>query len=166
MRLPPALSPVTPMPGAVAAKVGAVVAGPDHGGVGVLGGGGELVLRREAVVDGGDDAAGLVGELAADSVDHPKIADDPAAAVVVDDDAGAGFVVDGPVDADGYAAAGAGNGVVEDLADSGGGGFGARRGEGAGVARGEGVHGRAVERRHGVDDALRLGVKRHGLLLW
>ena len=57
---------------------------PARGGVGVFDGRGEAVLRRHAVVDRHHRAARAVGQLAAQRVMRVEIADDPAAAVVVD----------------------------------------------------------------------------------
>ena len=68
--------------------VGEVGVDPLEGGVGVVDGDRVAVLRRQAVVDEHDGAAGPRGELAAEGVELVEVAaDDPAATVVVDEHA-------------------------------------------------------------------------------
>ncbi len=62
-----------------------VVRNPARGSDGILGGGRELVLRRQPVVDGDDDCARRVGERAADLVVAVEVADHPAPAMEEDE---------------------------------------------------------------------------------
>lgn len=91
-------------------RAGAVTAGGDGGGEGrgetegggcVFEGGGEVVLGREAVIDGEDAPAGVEGEQAAERVVGIEITGDHAAAVEPDENSVAAAVeagVDGRVD--------------------------------------------------------------------
>ena len=65
----------------VDAELFGVGGNPFRGGDGVVGGGGEFVFRREAVVDGDHDQLALMGQLLADHFMGIEIADHPAAAV-------------------------------------------------------------------------------------
>ena len=65
----------------VDAELASVVGNPLRRGDGVIGGGGEFVLRREAVIDGDHDQLALMGQLLADHFMGIEIADHPAAAV-------------------------------------------------------------------------------------
>src|SRR5690606_18501998 len=58
---------------------------PTVGGDAVVIGGGELVLRRQAIVDRDDGAVGLLGEQTAERVVAVQAADRPAAAVIEDE---------------------------------------------------------------------------------
>ena len=80
-RLPPALSPPTISLCGVDAELLGVVGDPFRRGDGVVDGGGEFVLGREAVIDRDHDQLALVGQLAAHHVMGIEIADHPAAAV-------------------------------------------------------------------------------------
>ena len=70
--------------GRVDADLGGVVEGPAGGGQGVVVAGGEGVFGREAVVHRQDLGAGVGGEAAAVGVVSLEVADDPAAAVEID----------------------------------------------------------------------------------
>ena len=73
-------------PGAVAAERGGFLRGPAGGGVAVLEPHGELVLRREPVFDGDDDAAARLRDAAGHRFARIDGADHPPAAVEVHDD--------------------------------------------------------------------------------
>ena len=96
---------------------------PLHGREGVLGGGGELVLGREPVVDGHHDAPGAVAQIARDRIVGVEVADDVSAAVVVHErrqaaSIGIGIGI-GAVDAHRQIAGHARNRAVLDRADRG-----------------------------------------------
>ena len=142
---------------------GALLGDPLCGGVGVFSGGGIAVFGRQAVIDGDDGAADAVGQRAADGVVGVQVADDPAAAVVVDDGRQRGFG-EHRVETDRDLAVGARDAHVGDVMDrfglslraqGGGGGAGFRRRE-------------RVERRRAfaqLEDGLRFGGQGHGTAL-
>ena len=113
--LPPALQPHTASWPGSAAELGGVVGDPAHGGEGVVGGGGKRALGGVAVVDGDDDRTRAHAQVAAQRIVGHRAAEDPAAAVEVDDH-GMGSGGRRPVQPVGEVTGRAGKGAVDDLA--------------------------------------------------
>lgn len=120
--------------GGVDAEGRGVGGDPEGGGLGVFDGGGEGIFGGESIIDGGDGDSGGVGDGAAEVVVGGEAADDPAAAVEIDErwEWAIAFRV-GEANAEG--AGGAWEGLVVDALDLG----GAAEHEGADFTLGPGL---------------------------
>ena len=163
--MPPALSPPTASRLVSMPSSSALADHPVERGPGVVARRRARVLGRQAVVDRDDDDAGPGAELPAQRVVAVEVADDPPAAVVVDEAAGHALPA-GAVHPDRYRAIGPGDGPVLHRSDLGLAGSGHReRLAGLTHLRGRLLgERRRLQQGERIQDDLDLRVDGHGLL--